>query len=49
MSQENFSWYDPFKCSSLDQAEQQMFKTKSNRAQIIDFIEANILYLLAAL
>ena len=33
---------------SLHQADQQMLKTKSNRAQIIDFIEANILYLLAA-
>ena len=30
---------------SLDQACQQMFKTESNGAQIIDFIEAKILYL----
>ena len=30
---------------SLVQAEQQMFKTKSNRAQIIDFIKANSLYI----
>ena len=27
---------------SLDQAEQQMVETESNRAQIIDFREANI-------